>query len=193
MSRIDDALRFAIEAHEGQRRKVSGIPFVIHLLDVMKFLMYDRAEEDVVIAGILHDTIEDTKVSAADVERRFGSRVRQLVEFCTEPENTPDKGLDVLKASWRRRKESIIAACRRADHDVLLIELADKLSNLSSLRDDLTMDGVAVWSHFHADRGSQEWYFRTLADVFGARLGHTRMWRLYRAALEDVFGEEEKG
>ncbi|MBW2982960.1 HD domain-containing protein [Candidatus Woesearchaeota archaeon] len=193
MSRIDDALRFAIEAHEGQRRKVSGIPFVIHLTDVMKFLMYDRAEEDVVVAGILHDTIEDTDVSAEELEGRFGSRVRNLVEFCTEPENTPDKGLDVLKKSWRRRKESIIAACRRADHDELLIELADKLSNLSSLRDDLTMDGAAVWDHFHADHASQEWYFRTLADIFVERLSHTRMWRLFEAALEDVFGEEEKG
>lgn len=192
MSRVDDALRFAIEAHEGHRRKVSGIPFVIHLTDVMKFLVYDRADEDVVIAGILHDTIEDTEVSAGKLEERFGARVRELVEFCTEPGNSTAASLDALKRSWEERKRSIISACEGAEHDELLIELADKLSNLSSLRDDLTMDGEAVWNHFHADKGSQEWYFRTLATIFRRKLSHTRMWRLYEAALADVFGKEKE-
>jgi hypothetical protein len=78
-------------------------------------------------------------------------------------------------------------ACQIATHDQLLVLLADKLSNLQSIQDDLFLHGDTLWDHFNADRTDIAWYYLALETVFRARLSDTRMVRLYGRLMKEVF------
>lgn len=85
MERIFDAIEFAIEAHHGQVRKGSEIPYMRHPIGVGKILHQIGCTEDVVVSGILHDCIEDTKTSQDEIMERFGDMVSKIVIGCSEP------------------------------------------------------------------------------------------------------------
>ncbi len=93
--KMQDAVHFAIKVHEvdqKQKRKGKDIAYIGHPLTVALILAHAHASEDVVIAGILHDTVEDSAehapVAIADIAERFGTHVARLVESVTEPERT---------------------------------------------------------------------------------------------------------
>ena len=77
--KIQEAIIFATLAHEGQKRKGTDIPYIVHPMEVMQILTECHCNDDVVIAGILHDTLEDTKTVPADIEKKFGSAVLMLM------------------------------------------------------------------------------------------------------------------
>ncbi len=123
------AVRFAREWHDGQHRASDDAPFVIHPLEVGVLLHNTGAPDEVVAAGVLHDVIEDTSVSHADIGRRFGSRVEQLVEAVTDDETIEDK--DERKKAGRRKVQA-------AGHDAAMIFAADKISKVRELRTRIT-------------------------------------------------------
>ena len=125
--RIVDAFEFAYAAHKGACRKCSTIPYIVHPLDVASILMKNNAPEDVVIAGLLHDVVEDTKFTLSDIRARFGDNVAILVDGTSEPEElvNADKG-----KNWRERKVHTIEFIRGAGHDMKLLTCADKLANI---------------------------------------------------------------
>ncbi|MBN1274746.1 bifunctional (p)ppGpp synthetase/guanosine-3',5'-bis(diphosphate) 3'-pyrophosphohydrolase [Candidatus Woesearchaeota archaeon] len=185
MTPLQEALAVAFEAHADQRRKASGVPFIVHPLRVAEYLIAEGAEEHVVVAALLHDVLEDTLHPRESVER-FGPGVLRLVDFCTEPGNEPGLPDEQMIATWNERKEHAIHACEEAQEDELLLKLADALANLSSLRDDLAL-GVDVWEHLNAPKEDQAWYYHSLGEAFRERLGHRRLYRLYERAFRDVF------
>ena len=81
--RIRKAVEFATKAHEGQKRK-SGEPYIVHPKAVMETLIEWGMDEDTVIAGVLHDTVEDTEVTLDDVKKEFGESVAFLVDGVTK-------------------------------------------------------------------------------------------------------------
>ena len=81
--RIEQAIEVATKAHEGQLRK-TGEPYIIHPIAVMKILEEWNMDEDSIIAGVLHDTVEDTDATIEDIEREFGKRVAGLVSYESE-------------------------------------------------------------------------------------------------------------
>lgn len=121
------ALSFAAQAHRQQRRKGTGDPYVNHLIEVADLLVRLAEIEDVGIltAAILHDVVEDTSATAAEVELAFGARVRALVEALSD-----DKSL-----AKEERKRLVVEHMRHAEVDVRLIKLADLCSNVASLPD----------------------------------------------------------
>jgi guanosine-3',5'-bis(diphosphate) 3'-pyrophosphohydrolase len=123
-----EALLFAARAHKDQRRKGNGEPYINHLIEVAALLARIAAVEDanVLSAAVLHDVIEDTAVTAAEVEQAFGARVRALVEAVTDDRRLP-------KAE---RKRLQIEHMRHAESDVRLIKLADHCSNVATLPAD---------------------------------------------------------
>ena len=163
--RFVDALAFAMEAHGGQTRKGGDIPYVSHLLGVASLVLEAGGDEDMAIAGLLHDTIEDTKVTARDIEASFGPRVAAIVEGCTDTAENP-------KPPWRSRKERYLDHLRAPDTsvDVLTVSRADKLHNARSMLLDYRQLGAAFWSRFNADVEEQLWYLSSLVDIFTARL-----------------------
>ena len=96
----EDAKNFAIDAHDGQRRKSDkSKPMIIHPINVANILNEYGFDENVVAAGYLHDTVEDTKVTLDDLKNSFGEDIASLVEGASEP----DKSL-----SWEERKKHTI-------------------------------------------------------------------------------------
>lgn len=152
--RLERALRWSAVGHAGQTRKGSDVPYFEHAAAVAMIL--DRAgfEEDVVIAGLLHDVVEDTEATFEDVESRFGLAVCEMVRACSEVK------LDAQgrKRPWIDRKRDHIAALGTADASARAVILADKLHNLTSIEVDLE-DGRPVWEHFNADRAQVLWYY----------------------------------
>jgi guanosine-3',5'-bis(diphosphate) 3'-pyrophosphohydrolase len=123
--RLFDALALAAYAHRAQFRKGSGEPYVNHVIDVAAILtrVAHVSDADILIAALLHDVVEDTHVTAAEVEAQFGPRVRALVEALTD-----DKSLPKLE-----RKRLQIEHMRTAEHDARLIKIADHCSNVATL------------------------------------------------------------
>jgi hypothetical protein len=148
--KLQKAIKFAIKTHEvyqKQKRKGKDIAYITHPLAVALILSQARAKEEVVIAGILHDTIEDSiekkRVSYEMIEDRFGKEVADLVLSVTE--KNKDK-------SWDERKEEALEDIKSFSKDSLLLKSADVVANLSELVDDYAKDGEKVFERFNAPK-----------------------------------------
>jgi (p)ppGpp synthase/HD superfamily hydrolase len=159
---IFDALEFAAAAHRGQYRKGTRIPYIVHPLGVARTLIELNCADEVVVAGLLHDTVEDAGVTLEEIESRFGSRVAVLVSGASEPDKT---------AVWEQRKSHTLDILRETpDTELLLLSCADKLDNIRALRSDLGRVGEEAFTVFKRPRDKQRWYYESLARVFGDRL-----------------------
>jgi (p)ppGpp synthase/HD superfamily hydrolase len=180
-----DAIELTARAHHGQVRKGTEIPYLVHPLAVAGILITAGCSEPLVIAGLLHDTLEDTPLTAEEIQSRFGRHVADLVEGLSEP----DKSLP-----WEKRKAHTLEhLTHRATEEMLLISLADKLDNIRSLRDGLSTVGIDVWRRFNRPREKQAGYYGGLAAVFSKRLtaepGRT-LAQDFAAEVDRVFGAE---
>jgi len=154
-------LEFAAEKHAGQTRKASTIPYVAHLMGVASLVLEAGGDEDLAIAALLHDVVEDCggERMLKEVRRRFGSRVAKIVDGCTDAYVIP-------KPEWRERKESYIRRLKTEGADTRLVSAADKLNNVRSILSDYRALGESVWSRFNGGRDGTLWYYRTLRDEF---------------------------
>jgi (p)ppGpp synthase/HD superfamily hydrolase len=174
---VFEAIEFAARAHRHQHRKGTGVPYIIHPLGVAHILIDHDLPEDLVIAGILHDTVEDTDVTLDQIAERFGGRVAKLVAGASEPDKSD---------SWENRKRDTIEYLRTAPEDVALVACADKLDNIRSIRRDYARLGDRVWDHFKRKREQQCWYFRNLAEVFRSRADGERGRKLFHEFVDEV-------
>jgi len=159
---LERALRWATLCHADQVRRGSGIPYVQHVMGVALILDRLGFPEDVVIAGLLHDIVEDTDASLADVEDRFGAEVARTVGYCSEIK----RDADGRPRPWIDRKRDHLAVLAGAPVSARAVALADKLHNLRSIECDLR-DGLAVWSLFHAGRDDVLWYYLSALECLG--------------------------
>ena len=160
-SRFLRAFLFAAEKHKGQTRKASTIPYIAHLMGVASLVLEAGGDEDLVIAALLHDVVEDCGGAPMlkEVRRRFGQRVAKVVEGCTDADTYP-------KPPWRERKEKYLGHLKTADAETRLVSAADKLNNVRSILSDYRAVGESVWSRFNGGREGTLWYYRTLLDIF---------------------------
>jgi (p)ppGpp synthase/HD superfamily hydrolase len=168
---LERALRWAAVAHDGQVRKGEKTPYFEHVVGVAMILDRLEFDESVVIAGLLHDVVEDTEVTLDQVRDRFGSQVAGTVECCSEIK-TDEQG---RKRPWIDRKRDHLEALAGAPVEVAAVILADKLHNLLSMACDLE-EGRPVWSIFNAPRADVLWYYRATVDLVGT--GDPRLERL---------------
>jgi (p)ppGpp synthase/HD superfamily hydrolase len=176
-----DAIEFAVLAHRGHFRKGTGIPYVLHPINVARMLLELDCSVEVVTAGILHDTVEDTHVAMEDIRARFGEEAANLVSQVSEPDKS-----DI----WENRKRHTLRSLESASEGALLIALADKLDNLQSIRRATEWEGDAVWSRFNRPVNAQAWYYRNLVDVFRRRVTEEPGLSLHKkleAEVEQVF------
>ena len=170
--RFDRALLYATHVHGGQVRKGSSTPYVAHLLAVAATVLEYGGDEDLAIAALLHDSVEDQggKARLEDVRNRFGERVARIVEACSDSLANTAKG--ERKAHWQERKEAYIAHLGTADEDILRVSLADKVHNARAILRDLRKPevGEKVWTYFSQPKERTIWYYRSLADQFRKRL-----------------------
>ena len=176
--RFDEALVYAANAHVGQFRKGTSIPFLAHLLAVTALVLEDDGEEDDAIAALLHDAAEDAggRARLDDIRRRFGDRVADIVEACSDTFEEP-------KPEWWSRKEAYLAHLESASGDVLRVSLADKVHNLRSIVLDYERIGDELWARF-TPGSDQLWYYRSLAELFERRRPGLRARELSRLVAQ---------
>lgn len=166
--KMQEAIAFMIDVHEQpkqQKRKGKEVPYCTHPLTVGLILAQAGADEAVVTAGILHDTIEDCEpygsVTRETIATRFGEEVAELVNAVTEQ----DKELD-----WHERKERAMEEMKSFSQDALLVKSGDVLSNTTELMSDYARDGAATFERFNAPKedivGHTQAVIRLIADLW---------------------------
>lgn len=177
---LNKAIMFATKAHEGQVRKVDHSAFIIHPLAVGCLLADAGASEAEVVAGILHDTVEDTDVTMEDIQAAFGDEVTALVAGCTE-----NKAL-----SWEERKKQTIADLAVASEGVCLVTCADKIHNLQVSVVGIREHGPAFFAPFKRGYAEQKWYYGSIERILAERIPHHSLYQAYAAVYADAFGGE---
>ena len=152
----EKALIFAIQAHMGQVRKSEpDKPMIIHPIGVGKLLESFGYDDNVVVAGYLHDVVEDTKYTIQDIEREFGKDIASLVMGASEP----DKSL-----SWEERKKHTIEETKKLPLRNKLVICADKINNLEDLFLKFEKTGQRDFSAFKRGEESQRWYYTSVYE-----------------------------
>ena len=157
---IYDALQFSNKAHENQLRK-SGEPFILHPIEVSKILISIKLDVDSIVAGLLHDTVEDTKLTFSDIKKKFGNQISELVEGLTKI-STYSLKANKQKSGENYRKLLLAAT---SDLRVILIKLADRLHNMRTINyihDDnkkinIALETLEVYSPLAQRLGMKEW------------------------------------
>ena len=129
MTHLNKAFKFAIDAHKNQKRD-EGVPYIIHPVAVAKILTDLKLDSATITTGLLHDTIEDTKVTYETVKKEFGEEVANLVDGVTKISALEDKASSDSKAENFRK---LILATSK-DIRVLLVKLADRLHNMRTIK-----------------------------------------------------------
>ena len=160
MNKLNEAILYATEKHSGQLRKGTNLPYIVHPMEVLNILIRMNAHEALLMAGILHDPVEDTDATIDEIAALFGEETAALVEAHTEKNK---------ELPWWERKLKSIEHLRTAPQDVKLLILADKLSNLRSMAHDYNNIGDRLWDRFCADKTMQAKYYgmsiEALADM----------------------------
>ena len=188
MELVSEAIIFAVNAHDGMRRKKSEAPYILHPMEAAVIVGTMTDDQNLIAAAVLHDVVEDAGITIEEIEERFGKRVRELVQSETE-----DKRDNLPPAeTWRIRKEESLAVLKNTeDLGVLMVWLGDKLANMRSLYRDWKVEGDAMWQRFNQkDARQQAWYYRSIVTLT-QRLEHTSAWIEYKTLTELVFGKGE--
>ena len=154
-SLLHDAIRFATEKHEGQCRKGTMIPYIVHPMETMQILHSMDAGVELMMAGVLHDTLEDTETTYDELELLFGKKVADWVQVHTE-----DK-----QKTWEERKEKEIQDTIDGDINLKALVLADKLANLRAIARDYARIGDELWTRFSKGKENQAWYYSAIQDA----------------------------
>ena len=157
--RFLEAVNWAAELHDAQRRKGQDIPYLTHLLAVAGLVIEHGGDEDQAIAGLLHDAIEDTNTSDDEIADRFGARVATIVRACTDADVIP-------KPPWLERKRAYIAHVEHMPAHALVVSLADKVHNARTIASDVARVGDVYFEVFKGKADGSRWYYRRLADAF---------------------------
>lgn len=191
-ARIRNAIVFASNWHDGQRRKECNVPYNAHLWQVHVLLALSGADDDTQIAGIFHDILEDTDVRPELLGWLFGSEVLRMVEVVTDP-----KGKD-----WEERKKIIIERIKTAELKIKLIKCADKLDNLQSIAELLQNEGFRegqdnrqskIWDNFTKGYEGQKWFNQEILKALFANVPYDDLpaiFGTYMRLVEKVFGEQ---
>lgn len=177
--RFNQALLFASKMHAQQTKKGTGVPYIAHLLGVVSLVLEAGGDEDLAIAALLHDVVEDCGglPVLGKVRRRFGERVARIVDGCTDSYTDP-------KPPWRERKQQYLRKLHDEDDDTRLVSAADKLYNARSLLSDYRYLGESIWERFTGKRAGTLWYYRALVEEFRQHAPNRLTQELERVVLE---------
>jgi (p)ppGpp synthase/HD superfamily hydrolase len=162
--RLQRAFRYAADKHAGQTRKQTAVPYLSHLMAVASLVLEAGGDEDMAIAALLHDVVEDCggMPRLREIRKKFGSRVAKIVEGCTDSFGEP-------KAEWVERKKDYLREVKHADAETRLVSASDKLHNVRTILSDYRQDGEAIWARFSGKKEGTLWYYRALSDEYQRR------------------------
>jgi len=185
VSKIEQAIQYAMEKHSGQLRKGKQKPYILHPLEAGAIVARYTEDDDVICAAFLHDVMEDAGVTAQELTEQFGERVAELVASVSENMKEGYSPND----SWRDRKTRTIQGLREGSREVKLIGLGDKLSNLREIASDYAEIGETLWKRFNCkSKYLQEWYYEAVYSVFLREFGNTQEVQEFGMLLTRTFG-----
>lgn len=184
--RLRKGVEFAKKAHEGDFRKSTHEPYIVHPYEVCLIASSVTDDVDVLIAALLHDVVEDTDYTAIDIQREFGDRVLSFVN-----DESEDKMEGIPKAmSWVIRKEKFLEHLKNAPIESKTICMSDKISNLRSTVNMYSVRGNDIWNDFNQkDPKRHEWYYRTIATTIYNDFDGTDAFEEYKVLFEKLFGD----
>ncbi|CCC57929.1 MULTISPECIES: GNAT family N-acetyltransferase [Caloramator] len=192
------ALKIAWDVHKKQLRKGSSIPYIIHPIEVAIILYENGADEELLNAAILHDTLEDTTGNREELlnklKNNFSRRTIDLILAASEPLKVKTKEKltqeEEIK-TWRERKEHTIEFVKGASRDIKMLICADKLSNIRSTYRDYKRLGKKVWEKFNAGYEDQKWYYESLVKALEELKG-LKMYDEFKNLVEQIFNYDKK-
>ena len=183
---LETAVNIANKAHSGQTRKGSEIAYIIHPMEAAAIassilIQLDMYDENIVAAAVLHDTLEDTELTVADLKEYCSQKTVDLVLVQSEDKSK----------SWKERKQHTIETLKNStrDIDVLIVHLADKLSNMRSINRDVNIIGDELWDRFNQKMKSEQgWYYKSILENL-VGLEDVEEYKEYKLLTEKVFGK----
>ena len=188
-NKIQKAIIEAATLHKDQVRKETPIPFIVHPFSVATILSNYTEDEDIIIAGLLHDVLEDVpNYEAKKMERDFGERVYKIVKGVSEDKDPNEKreGKKTLE-EWKRCKQGYIDNLKDDSFEVLMVSCADKIHNLLSMQEAYKECGEGLWERFSGPKDEQMWFYKEVLDILKQRLSNDIV-----KELEDAYEEMEK-
>ena len=170
MNLYEKALKIAIEAHNGQTRKHDGSAYVAHPIMVSRIIEVAGYAEASVVAGLVHDVLEDTTVSEGELRDELGDEVVDIVLAVSE-----DKTLD-----WEERKEAYVRQVIAAGESVWIVSVADKIHNADDFIDFYVTDGAHAWTVFNRGKEKKIWFEELL---------HSELIKVWQHPLLDTYHE----
>lgn len=178
---INKAIEFATKAHEGQMRKGTKRPYIVHPMEVGDIVSTMTDDEEIISAAILHDTIEDCEgVSQRILAQEFSERTAYMVARESEDKSK----------TWMERKTATIEHLRNAPYEIQMIGLADKLSNMRDVDRDYPVVGEELWNRFRMkDKTIIGWYYKGVRDALKETFEGTDAYQEYCRLIEKNFGK----
>lgn len=164
--RIEQAIRAATILHKDHLRRGSmPFPFITHLMATAFTLLDYTNDEDVIVAALLHDTLEDTDYTVDELQEDFGGRVRDMVETLTEPSPTAD-----MPMTWKERKLAYARQLKKGSEGALLIAAADKIHNFRTTVEDYSDAHERFYQDFGKNFDDRLEVYQAIANVINSRL-----------------------
>ncbi|MBR1564316.1 MAG: bifunctional (p)ppGpp synthetase/guanosine-3',5'-bis(diphosphate) 3'-pyrophosphohydrolase [Paludibacteraceae bacterium] len=183
---LDKAIIFAVNAHHNTERRGKRFPYIVHPLEAVAIVATITNDQQLLAAAALHDTIEDTSVTAEDIRQQFGERIAHIV--AQETDNIIPNLSE--EQSWHQRKQAAITRLTNASLETKIVALADKLSNIRAIARDYDAQGDQLWQLFHVkDKAEHEWHYRGLADAL-RELNHTAAYQEFLTLVNHVFSNQ---
>jgi (p)ppGpp synthase/HD superfamily hydrolase len=164
--RVEQAIRAASVLHKDQLRKGSmPFPYITHLV-ATAFTLFDYTDdEDIIIAALLHDTLEDTDYTVEELEEDFGGRVREIVEAVSEP-----KSIDGQKLSWRDKKLAYAKQLKKGPKEAVLVAAADKIHNFRTMIEDYYDSHESYMQDFGKNLDERIEVYQLVSNIINSRL-----------------------
>ncbi len=181
---FDKALIFATKAHANTERRGKAYPYIIHPMEAVAIVATITNDPELLAATVLHDVVEDTDFTEADIRKEFGDRVADLVALESDivVENMGES------ESWKARKQFAIERLSKVSRDAKIVAIGDKLSNLRAIQRDYEAQGEKVWELFHApEPGLHEWRYRALLQAFSG-LEDTAPYKEFAELIKKIWG-----
>lgn len=177
------ACEFSKQAHSGQLRKGTEIPYFTHLEETADIVRGLTDQKEIIAAAYLHDIVEDTDCSIEDVRNVFGDAVAHIVEGETERR---EPGYNASE-TWQQRKTDKIKHLKEAGREVQMVALADKLSNMRATYREYERIGDEVWKRFNrTEKEVHAWYYKELSEAF-SKWKDTKEWKEFDELRKKIF------
>ena len=184
MNIIERAAAFAIRAHEGQMRKQTDMPYILHPLESAAAAQGLTDDHEIIAAAVLHDVIEDTDCTKEELEKEFGEKISFIVNEVSENKRAHLPS----EETWEARKQETVSRLKTSGIPVKTVVLCDKLSNMRSLHRDFRKIGEVLWLRFsQKDKSMHEWYYRAVLSELG-EFSQTPEYKELRDLISEVFG-----